>query len=179
MSRTKTSIIFCAAVAVALFGPAIVFSVFGTQLNTWLHKPLDPGRYKRRHERELVQNQLSQIHSALLRYAAQNGSHLPPLNTLEQAKRALAPYVKDSAVFISPVTHHPFQPNGFLSQRRLQDIAHPSQVVVFYDVHPIGRGYEKNQPVSYPEVDVLFLNGKYEIVSTFEWPQFRKASKIP
>lgn len=110
MSRTKTNIIFCAAVAVALFGPTIVFSVFGTQLNTWLHMPFDPGstRYERRHEREMVRNQFSQIHRALMRYAAQNGSRLPRLNNLEQTYKALAPYVKDKAVFISPVTHHPF-----------------------------------------------------------------------
>ena len=176
MPRTKIVVTLCVAFITLSLGATIIAR---KRIDIWLNSPLDPGRAERRLSRDLVKSQFDCIHAALVNYAIHNNSCLPPMKNIVEVQKALRPYTIDNSIFISSVTKHPFQPNVSLSNHRMNNIAHPSQVIAFYDIHPKDAGYDKREPVSYPQVDIMFLNGDFATISSYDWPKYQLASKIP
>jgi len=183
MSRAKNAVFICVAFILLVSGAAMFIKDISRHsrksVGTWLNTPFDPAGAKTRLSHNLVKDRLTKIHSAMVCYATHNNSRLPPMDSIGQVEIALIPCSSDASVLLSPVTHHLFQPNGRLSNHKLRDFAHPSQIVAFYDVHPLEPGYDRNQPLSYPDVDVLFLDGRISTVSSSDWSKYRAASKIP
>ena len=179
MPRTKTGIALCVAfLMLCLIGVVINKSV-SKSVKIWLNTPFDPAWAEWKANRKLTGRQSTKIHAAILLYTAHNHSRLPPMKNIKQAQLALLPYAGDPALLVNPVTHHFFQPNELLSHHKMFSIAHASQVVAFYDIHSPDPGYDKNQLLSYPDVDVLFLNGTWSTIPSYDWPKYRLASKIP
>jgi type II secretory pathway pseudopilin PulG len=89
-------------------------------------------------------NNLKQIGLALEQYAQDNDEMLPPMETPEQFKVALYPYVKSDPVFVQTGKNVPYSVNSALSHKSLIDLPLQTEVaeesVAGYD-HKIARLY--------------------------------------
>ena len=179
MPRINTFTICCVTFSMLVLVGVIINKSVRNSIEIWMNTPFDPVRARWQNSRRLIRGQSAKIHAAMLLYAAHNRSRLPPMNSAEQTRVALLSYTGDLTLLVNPVTHHLFQPNAFLSHHKMRDIVHPSQVIAFYDIHSPDPGYDKNQLLSYPEVDMLFLDGTFSTVPSYDWPEYRLASKIP
>ena len=175
MPRTKLTVTLC-VVSLLVLGAGIILS---KTIKIWLNTPFDPVAARRQLNHHLVASKSAKLHAAIVLYAIHNNWCLPPMSNAQEIQKALSPYISDVSIFVNPVTHHLFQPNGSLSNHRIRNIAHPSQVVAFYDIHSPEPGYDKNELVSYPKVDLLFLDGTVSTIPSYDWPKYRLASKIP
>jgi hypothetical protein len=138
-------------------------------------------------------SQLKQIGLALLMYAQDYDEVLPPMENAATVKRLLLPYVRgNEALFVSPRTHEPYQPNPSVSRRRRAsfsmspgrdsrgkpipsrryraDIPGPAgEIVAFYEASPAPDRTRA----------VFFLDGQVRVIPESEWPRLKRASKIP
>jgi prepilin-type processing-associated H-X9-DG protein len=112
---------------------------------------------------------LKQLALGALQYSQDFGEKFPPLRTAEEMKKALLPYVKNEALFIHPGTGEPYQPNPVLSEKRLASIAEPASMVLFYEMSAGDDGHR----------GVAYADGHVKRVSETEWPQIKKASRVP
>lgn len=113
-------------------------------------------------------NNLKQIGLALTMYVQDYDEVLPPMKNAA-VQKVLMPYVKNKAVFSSPQSKQPYQPNTSLSHRTLASFQNPSTMVVFYEAAPDAEGYRA----------VLFLDGHVERVDAAGWQKLKVASHVP
>jgi hypothetical protein len=112
---------------------------------------------------------LKQLALAALQYSQDVGEKFPPMQNADEMKRMLLPYVKNEAIFVHPGTGEPYQPNAALSEKRLASVAEPASMVLFYEMSP---GDDAHRGVAY-------VDGHVKRVSETEWPQIKKASRVP
>lgn len=112
---------------------------------------------------------LKQLGLALIMYAQDYDSVLPPMKEAATVKKALLPYTKDESVFVRPDTQEPYQPNPILSRKKLAHIKFPASMVALYESSPAADGTR----------GLLFLDGHVARIPEAEWPQHKQASKIP
>lgn len=112
---------------------------------------------------------LKQLGLATHQYAQDHNETFPPLQNAEEMKKALLPYVKNEALFVHPGTGEPYQPNPALAQKRMAAMAEPASTVLFYEMSAGDDGYRA----------VAYADGHVKRVSETEWPQIKKASRVP
>jgi prepilin-type processing-associated H-X9-DG protein len=112
---------------------------------------------------------LKQLALAVMQYAQDHNETFPPLQNVEEMKKALLPYVKNEALFVHPGTGEPYQPNPALAEKRMAAMAEPAATVLFYEM---SAGDDGRRGVAYAD-------GHVKRVSETEWPQIKKASRVP
>lgn len=111
---------------------------------------------------------LKELGAALKNYIEDNDDTLPPMKDAATAKAALKPYSND-AIFTQPGTKAAYLPNSVLSGKKLAHITNPAAMVAFYEANP---GPDDRRAL-------LFLDGHVKRIKEAEWPQVKRASKIP
>ncbi len=112
---------------------------------------------------------MKQLALGTLQYAMDHNETFPPLQNVEEMKKALLPYVKNETLFVHPGTGEPYQPNPALAEKRMAAMAEPASTVLFYEMSPADDGYR----------GVAYADGHVKRVSETEWPQIKKASRVP
>jgi hypothetical protein len=112
---------------------------------------------------------LKQMGLALMMYVQDYDEVFPPMKDPATVKKLLMPYVKNESVFVDPISKKPYQPNPILSRKKMAHIASPASFVAIYETEPAADGTR----------GVCFLDGRVKRVPESEWPQLKRASKIP
>lgn len=114
---------------------------------------------------------MKQLGRALQQYITDNNEVLPSLETTAAAKKALMPYAKTELVFFYPnQASQLYRPNPTLSGRKMAHLEnYKTTLVAFYEAAPASDGTRA----------VLFLDGRIKRINESEWPQLKKASRIP
>ncbi|HVF11147.1 MAG TPA: hypothetical protein VNA16_10110 [Abditibacteriaceae bacterium] len=112
---------------------------------------------------------LNQLGQALAMYTQDYDEVLPPMKDATTMKNALMVYVKNERIFISPITNEAYLPNPILSNKKLAHIVNPASLVSLYEPSPAPDGTR----------GVCFVDGHTKRIKETEWPQVKKASKIP
>ena len=73
---------------------------------------------------------------AVMMYAQDFKQTLPPLKTIERAKAALSPYVRDEDIFTQPDTKQPYKTNPILSGKKMAHISDAADMILFYEAKP-------------------------------------------
>ncbi|MBV9471072.1 MAG: hypothetical protein JO316_08005 [Abitibacteriaceae bacterium] len=111
---------------------------------------------------------LRELGAALKNYIEDNDDTLPPMKDAATAKAALKPYGSES-VFVHPATKEAYRPNPVLSIKKLAHITNPAAMVAFFEANATPDGRRA----------LLFLDGHVKRIKEAEWPQVKRASKIP
>jgi hypothetical protein len=112
---------------------------------------------------------LKQMALAVVMYAQDSDEVLPPLKTIDAAKEALSPYVRDESIFTQPDTDQPYKTNPVLSGKKLAHITDRADMILFYEAKPAEDGTR----------GASFLDGHAKRLSADEWERYKKISKIP
>lgn len=116
----------------------------------------------------LSQKQLQKVYAALYRYREDTLGYLPPMTTSALARKALAPYAENDAIFTQPGTTQPFLTNPILSGKLWAHLSRRGYMVAFYEPDAAADGKRT----------VLFLNGKVQRVDEKQWARLRHISKL-
>lgn len=113
---------------------------------------------------------LKKLGDALTAYAADHDETYPTLTDAASIQTALDPYVTDKAAFAHPASKEAYLPNPVLSGKRTGSLEQYGEwMIAFYEANPAADGTR----------GVVTLDGTVKRVQESEWPQLKKASKIP
>jgi prepilin-type processing-associated H-X9-DG protein len=148
-------------------------------------------------EREMSQANLKQIGLAMMQYSQDWDGIYPPMIAARSADEIgyssfdippppppgsysnctnenatvqdrLAPYAKDSQIFLQPVTGRPYLPNYKVSRKPASQFKNPSQIFLFYEDAPNLAGTR----------NVVYADGHVQELSEAEFQRERKAQGI-
>lgn len=90
---------------------------------------------------DLCAANLKQIAVVVSSYTQDFDGALPPMQTVQATRAALAPYSASKSLLDCPVTKKPYQPNAALSAKVLGKLPHPNTQYLFRDsvAHPDRR----------------------------------------
>ena len=111
---------------------------------------------------------LKQLGLATLMYVQDYNETFPPMQSFEEIKKLLMPYVKNESVFYLPGTKTPYSFNPLLNKHRFLTIPMPAKLVLFYEPHPRPDG----------SVAAVFADGHVTVLTRSEWVKAKRASKI-
>jgi prepilin-type processing-associated H-X9-DG protein len=112
---------------------------------------------------------LKQVGLGVLQYAVDYDTTFPPMETAEEVMKAVLPYTKNEAIFVHPKSGEAYQPNPALSRKKMSSVADPAAMVMFYEMSPADDGTR----------GILYADGHVKRISEAEWPQIKKASRVP
>ena len=111
---------------------------------------------------------MKQLGLALMMYTQDYDEVLPPVQSAEQVKTLIMPYVKNSDVFYQPGVHKLYTINGTISKHKLVEIKYPASFCVYYEPMPGKDGSRWT----------LYMDGHVKKVTPDEWEKVKKFSKI-
>lgn len=114
-------------------------------------------------------NNLKQLALGLNQYLQDFDETYPKMEDAEAIKTLLLPYVKAEAIFMHPATRELYQPNPALSGKKMAQVADPAAMVLFYEATAANDGTR----------GVAYADGHCKRVAEAEWPQIKRASRIP
>lgn len=115
------------------------------------------------------QKNLHLIGLAMLAYAQDHNSTLPPLHSPTVAKKVLTFYAGSDKIWKRADTGQVYVPNPKLSGRKPSHLSNPDEFVAFYEAAPAGDGTR----------GVVFLDASVKRIPASQWARYKKASKLP
>lgn len=113
---------------------------------------------------------LKQLGLGLIMYASDYDEVLPKeMGNSSLLQQKLEPYVKETKLFINPITNKPYASNAILAGKKIAHIADPAQMATLYEDAPAPDGTR----------GVVFLDGHAKRVNEAQWETIKKISKIP
>jgi prepilin-type processing-associated H-X9-DG protein len=118
---------------------------------------------------QVSSSNLKQVSLAMMQYLQDHDDTFPKMETAEEVMKVLLPYAKNEAIFVHPQSREPYQPNAALSGKKAISIADPAAMVIFYEMSPADDGTR----------GIAYADGHVKRASEAEWPQIKKASRVP
>lgn len=118
---------------------------------------------------QMSMSNLKQVSLAMMQYVQDHDEAYPKMEDAEAVKALLMPYAMNETVFMHPATRELYQPNPALSGKKLTQVADPVAMVLFYEASAAADGTR----------GVAYADGHVKRVAEAEWPQIKRASRIP